>query len=423
MRGGSYIFFIILFLFIAIVDLYAFRGIRILIKNLPILWRQGINLFYWLAPVVIFVITILISMQMREVMTSSKFRLLYFLTGFFTLIYVPKLVFIAFQLSNDAVRIIGWILTKFSAPETKVATAGIAMTRTEFLSKVGIVAAAIPFLSVVHGIVRGRFNYKVKDIKLIFSNLPKSFDGFRVLQISDWHIGSFHGHSDKVEEAVELIIRQNADLILFTGDFVNNVAEEMEEFIPILKKINAIHGVYSILGNHDYGEYVSWKSEEEHSANMKRLYSFQEQAGFTLLRNDSFTLEKSGEKIGIAGVENWGLPPFPQYGDIDKAIDNIQSLPFKILMSHDPSHWDAQVLKKSDIDLTLSGHTHGMQFGINIPGIKWSPIKWKYPRWNGLYQENSQYLYVNVGIGYIAFPGRVGFMPEITVFELNSALI
>jgi uncharacterized protein len=421
MRGGSFVFLIILFLFIAIVDLYAFRGIKILTTDLPLQWRQIINVLFWIVPFTIIVLTIVMSLQIREVMTTGKFKLWYFLMGLFVLFYIPKLVFIAFQLSNDIVRFAGWLVARLSKPETQVAAKGIAMSRTEFLSKVGIVVASLPFLSVAHGIIRGRFNYKVKDVKLNFSHLPISFDGFRVLQISDWHIGSFLGHSAKVKEAVDLINRQNADLILFTGDIVNNVAEEMEVFIPLLKKINAKHGVYSILGNHDYGEYVSWKSEEEHGANMQRLYSFQEQAGFTLLRNDSFILEKGGEKIGIAGVENWGLPPFPQYGDIDKAMKKIQSLPFKILMSHDPSHWDAQVLKKTDVDLTLSGHTHGMQFGINIPGIKWSPVKWKYPRWNGLYQENSQYLYVNVGIGYIGFPGRVGFMPEITVFELKSS--
>ncbi len=220
---------------------------------------------------------------------------------------------------------------------------------------------------------------------------------------------------------MDLINAQKADIILFTGDMVNNVAEELEEFIPQLQQLRAKFGVYSILGNHDYGEYVHWDSEETHQDNMERLFQFQQKAGFKLLRNDSFTIEKEGERIGIAGVENWGLPPFPQYGDLQKSRREIADASFKILMSHDPSHWDAEVHGKSDFDLTLSGHTHGMQFGINIPGIKWSPVKWKYPRWSGLYQEGDQYLYVNVGIGYIAFPGRVGFYPEISVFELSNA--
>ncbi len=419
MRSSPFLFIIILVVFIMTIDLYSFRGIKILISDLPFWIQKGIHITFWAVPFIILILTVFMSFKLREVLTTSKFRIWYFLMGMFVLFYIPKLVFIAFQLSNDLVRFIGWIVNKLSAPETHAATRGMAMSRTEFLSKVGIVVAAIPFLSVIHGIVRGRFNYQVKDIKLNFKHLPKAFDGFKILQISDWHIGSFHGYSKKVEEAVQLINRQNADLILFTGDIVNNVAEEVKEFIPILKKISAEHGVYSILGNHDYGEYVSWKSEEEHTENMQRLYDFQEQAGFRLLRNDSVVLEKDGEKIGIGGVENWGLPPFPQYGDLVKALSNIRSVSFKVLMSHDPSHWDAEVVKKTDVDLTLSGHTHGMQFGINIPGIKWSPVKWKYPRWSGLYKENSQFLYVNVGIGYIGFPGRVGFMPEVTVFELK----
>jgi predicted MPP superfamily phosphohydrolase len=279
--------------------------------------------------------------------------------------------------------------------------------------------AAIPFLSILYGIVKGRFNYKVNNIKLFFDNLPESFNGYKILQISDWHIGSFYGYKNKVNVAVDIINQQNADMILFTGDLVNNIADEVHPFIPALSQLSAPDGVYSILGNHDYGEYVNWENQNKHEKNMLDLFNYQAQAGFKLLKNESVAIERNGHKIGLAGVENWGLPPFSQYGDIEKAIKNIKDLPFKILMSHDPSHWDAEIRLKSDVDLTLSGHTHGMQFGIDIPGIKWSPVKWKYPRWSGLYKEDKQYLYVNVGIGYIGFPGRVGIYPEITVFELN----
>jgi hypothetical protein len=340
--------------------------------------------------------------------------------GVFVLFYVPKLVFMVFQLSNDMVRLGGFILSRFSAPESKLADTAASMSRSEFLTKIGIVAAAVPFISIFQGITYGRFNYKVKDIKLSFDNLPDAFNGFRVLQVSDWHIGSFLQQKKRVREAVDMINDQKADIILFTGDMVNNVAEEMKEFIPDLKRLKADNGVFSILGNHDYGEYVNWDSEKDHAENMEKLYAYQSEAGLLLLRNDSIILTRDNQSIGIAGVENWGLPPFPQYGDLGKSLEKIKILPFKILMSHDPSHWDGEIRQASDVDLTLSGHTHGMQFGINIPGLKWSPVKWKYPRWSGLYTEDKQHLYVNVGIGYIGFPGRVGFYPEITVFTLQK---
>ena len=421
MRGGSQVFILFLFVFLIVIDSYAFRGIRILTASLNPTLKIALSCLYWSVPLIIIVLILVMSGHMRQYVTTPKFRVLYFVIGLFVLFYIPKLVFIAFQLGTDIIRIAGWLTSKISTPGSKISETALTMSRSEFLTKVGIIVAAIPFLSIIEGISRGRYNYKVKNIKLTFDNLPIAFEGFRILQISDWHIGSFSGQYNKVEEAVELVNTQKADIILFTGDIVNNVAEELREFIPAVKKLYAPYGVYSILGNHDYGEYVHWDSDEAHKQNMDLLYDYQNQAGLKLLRNDSFVVEKSNEKIGIAGVENWGLHPFPQYGDLNKALEKIRYLPFKILMSHDPSHWDAQVLNQTDIDLTFSGHTHGMQFGINIPGIKWSPVKWKYPRWAGLYEEGKQKLYVNVGIGYIAFPGRVGFLPEITVFELHRS--
>ncbi|MBN1597114.1 MAG: metallophosphoesterase [Bacteroidales bacterium] len=421
MRGGSLLFLIFIILFLGIVDFYTFRSLRIVTSDLSATAKLIINILFWLIPVIIISLMFILAFNMRKTFTTGMFRVWYFLMGFFAIFYIPKLVIIPFQLGNDLVRLSGFIISKLSGVGTRAENAGEIMSRAEFLTKTGIIVAAIPFVSVIHGIVRGRFNYKVKNLKLSFSNLPEAFNGFRVLQISDWHIGSFSFLHNKVKESIDLINKQNADIILFTGDMVNNVASEVKDFIPLLKELKAPYGIYSILGNHDYGEYVRWDSEEEHAKNMDDLYSYEAKAGFNLLRNDSVIIERGKEKIGIAGVENWGLPPFPQYGDLKKALFNIKDIPFKILMSHDPSHWDAEVINKTNIDLTLSGHTHGMQFGINIPGIKWSPVKWKYPRWNGLYQESNQYLYVNVGIGYIGFPGRVGFYPEITVFTLQKS--
>jgi len=342
------------------------------------------------------------------------------MVGLFILFYVPKLIFSVFQILNDAARVLGFVITRIADKNTTLASAGLTMTRLEFITKIGILAAAVPFFSILHGITRGRFKYKVNNIRLSFRNLPDKFDKYRIVHISDWHIGSLYGHERQVEESIDIINRQKPDLILFSGDLVNNIADEVEPFIHILSKMKAVDGVYSILGNHDYGEYVNWESEEKHGKNMQKLFDYQSQSGFHLLKNDSIIINKEDQQIGLAGVENWGLPPFSQFGDLNKTLEKISHLPFKILMSHDPSHWDAEIRPKTDVDLTLSGHTHGMQFGIDIPGIKWSPVQWKYPRWSGLYSEDNQHLYVNVGIGYIGFPGRVGIYPEISVIELNK---
>jgi predicted MPP superfamily phosphohydrolase len=280
--------------------------------------------------------------------------------------------------------------------------------------------AGIPFFSIAYGIQWGRFNFSVRNLKLTYPNLPTAFDGLRVVQISDFHIGSFLNSVDKVQEAVELINKQDADLLLFTGDMVNHVATEIDGFINVMQKMKANIGKYSILGNHDYGDYVRWNSKAEKQGNLDKLLSRQREIGLNLLLNDSKKIKMGNEQIELIGVENWGLPPFPQYGDLDKALTTTEIDSFKILMSHDPSHWDEEVVNKTSIDLTLSGHTHGAQFGIEIPGWRWSPVNMRYKRWGGLYSEGKQKLYVNTGIGFIGFPGRVGMPPEITVIELKN---
>ena len=268
---------------------------------------------------------------------------------------------------------------------------------------------------------KGKYNYKIQKVNLGFQNLPKSFHGLKIVQISDLHLGSFAGNPAKLEPAIEMINNLNPDYIFFTGDLVNNIASEAEEFIPLLKKLYAKYGKYSILGNHDYGEYYNWPSKEALNENMEQLFRYHESVGFILLRNESVLLERNGESIALIGVENWGLPPFKKYGNLQKSYLPVKDESFKILLSHDPSHWDAEVRPTTNIDLTLSGHTHGMQFAFRIPGWRWSPVKFKYPRWAGLYREDKHVLYVNIGLGFIGFPGRVGTPPEITLFSLNSA--
>nr|WP_245405096.1 metallophosphoesterase [Algoriphagus sp. AGSA1] len=307
--------------------------------------------------------------------------------------------------------------------------------RRKFVSQAALALSAIPFLGILHGVLVGKYRYRVINHTLEFDDLPAEFDGFTITQISDIHSGSFD-NKKKLEYGIELINQQKSDIILFTGDLVNNQAEEMEPWIDTFKKLKAPMGKYSILGNHDYGDYVSWPSKEAKEANMQRLYEIQEELGFRLLRNESVKLQKlalSGVEgpatngvegdvasIDLIGVENWGKG-FGQYGDLKKAAANLSDKSFKILMSHDPSHFDEQVKNFPQlIHLTLSGHTHGMQFGIEIPGfIKWSPASLRYPKWAGLYEELGRYLHVNRGFGFLAFPGRVGIWPEITVLKLR----
>jgi predicted MPP superfamily phosphohydrolase len=276
------------------------------------------------------------------------------------------------------------------------------------------------FILCMYGLFFGKYNYKVRHIPLSFTDLPEEFSGFKILQISDIHSGTIDNFS-AFKRGIELVKSQNADIILFTGDLVNNFADEIKPYAEILASVSAPFGKYSILGNHDYGHYFKWSSEKAWKANMNKLYGYHDAMGFRLLKNQYVELRKGNDSIILAGVENWGKPPFHQYGDLNKTFENSSNGQFTILMSHDPSHWDGQVLGFSrHINLTLSGHTHGMQLGVEIGRFKWSPVKMMYPKWIGLYENNGRYLYVNRGFGFIGFPARVGIWPEITVIELKK---
>jgi len=284
-----------------------------------------------------------------------------------------------------------------------------------------LVLGTIPFSSLLYGMYQGRYNYRVLKYTLTYPSLPDSFDGFQITQISDLHCGSFD-NTEKVAYGMELINQQKSDLLLFTGDLVNNKSSEARPWVDLVANIEAPYGKFSVLGNHDYGDYSSWESEAAKQKNMEEMYQTHKDMGFDLLLNESRYIEKNGEKIALVGVENWGAGRFKKAGDLEKSIAQIQPEDFKILLSHDPSHWEAEVLPHSyPFHLTLSGHTHGFQFGIEIPGwIKWSPIQWRYKHWAGIYEEKEQKLNVNRGFGYLAYPGRVGIWPEITVITLKK---
>lgn len=347
--------------------------------------------------------------QSAEIYTSFNTFLV-----IFTLIYTPKLVYLAVYGFGKVLKI-----GDTATPRNVRARHYPALTRRKFLSQIGIITATMPFVTLLFGVLKGRFAFYTRKVKLQFPNLPGAFDGLRIVQISDLHLGSFGSNREPLTRAMEMVNDQKPDMILFTGDLVNNFAGETTGWEEIFKTLKAPLGIYSILGNHDYGDYSSWSSEARKEANFRGIVNANHRFGFKLLRNESVMIEKEGEQLAISGVENWGHPPFPQYGDLEKAWQGAEGKPFKILMTHDPDHWGAEVMGQKDYDLTLSGHTHGMQFGVQLGSYHWSPAKYKFKRWAGLYRETNQFLYVNCGLGYLGIPARVGMPPEITVFELR----
>lgn len=336
--------------------------------------------------------------------------------GFLLTMITFNLITIVFLFSEDIFRIIAGGYQKLFGTEKEFSIP----TRRRFLSLVAIGMAAVPFSALLYGMYKGKYNFKVLKYNLEFDDLPESFDGYQITQISDIHSGSFDNR-EKIEYAVDLVNRQKSDLLLFTGDMVNNKAEEMVPWQNLFSTLEAKDGKFSVLGNHDYGDYVEWDSEDAKSKNLKDLKDIQKQMGFDLLLNESRFLQKGSDRIALVGIENWGKGGFKKAGDLKKAAANVLENDFKILMSHDPSHWEEQVINDYyHYHLTLSGHTHGMQFGIEIPGwIKWSPVKWRYKYWAGIYEEIGQYINVNRGFGFLGYPGRVGIWPEISVITLK----
>ena len=402
---------IISILFFLIFQWYSYQAIKTFTSNR---WL----LFAYFLFVIMVVGNLLFYTVVLERSTSNEPRLMYAI-GFFISLFVFQILVTILLLGEDIFRIPQGIYAYFSKMPDQVQ---FLPQRRKLISQIAIGLAAIPFASLLYGMFRGKYNFKVLSYKLEYDDLPEAFEGFKIAQISDIHSGSFD-NPKKVQYGVDLVNAQDADVVFFTGDLVNNRAEEILPWIQTFRKINAKHGVYSILGNHDYGDYSPWESPEAKKKNMEDLKKAQKKMGWDLLLNESRFIEKQGQRIAILGVENWGSGGFKKAGDLNKALSNVAAEDFKILMSHDPSHWEAEVIPHPfNIHLTLSGHTHGMQFGIEIPGwIKWSPIKWRYKQWAGIYEKLNQRLNVNRGFGYLAYPGRVGIWPEVTVITLNRS--
>jgi predicted MPP superfamily phosphohydrolase len=417
MANRIFLFKIFIIFFSLIIDLYAFVAIYTLMKDQGYLFKLIITIVFWSVTALIILSFLLVFRFDSGERDPAGLSNIFLLMGLFLLIYLPKMVLIGFRGLEDIMWLSSWAVKYVTRLITNT---DLHVVRWTILSKTGLALSVVPFIAILWGLVFGRFHYKVEEQEIAFKNLPASLDGLKIVQVSDIHLGSIYGKAEKFQHAIDRINALHPDLILFTGDLVNNFTEEAHGWEKQFSTIQARLGKYSILGNHDYGDYWTWKSEEEKQGNLEMLYKVHEEMGFHLLKNEWDTLHIHGNTLAIVGVENWGQPPFKQYGDLAKSLRNLPDVDFKILLSHDPTHWDAQVLEKTDIPLTLSGHTHAMQFGIKIGKFKWSPSKFIYKRWMGLYSENGQALYVNRGLGFIGFPGRIGHRPEITLITLKK---
>ena len=411
-------FWWILIVLMVLLDIYVFQAVKIIAHPASGRTKTIIYSGYWIlsiaAIIVLLILPYLHFAHQEKILRTTIFAIILGL-------FIAKLVAAVFFLIDDLRRGIQWIATKLTSRshEGGPADEGEGISRSVFLSWAGMIAGGGLFATLMNGF-GNKYEYQVKKIPLSYSNLPEAFKGLKIVHISDIHSGSL---TDKkaVTKGVEKILEEKPDLILFTGDLVNNTAAEMEGYMDVFSKLNAPMGVYSTLGNHDYGDYVQWNTAEEKNANLEKLKQVHSELGWRLLMNEHIVLEKGTDKIALLGIENWSAKArFPKYGNMEKAYAGADAYPFKILLSHDPSHWDAEVrMKYADIDLMLSGHTHGMQFGVELPGFKWSPVQYVYEQWAGLYERDAQKLYVNRGYGFIGYPGRVGILPEITVLELS----
>ncbi len=376
-------------------DLYFYQAVSTLSQD-PML-----HFGYWLLDILLIGAIISIIFVRRAGFTAERFIAV--VIGAMMLIFIPKLFSSPVLLAEDIFR----LFRGFPA-------------RNVYVSEVALALAGVIFITILFGLTKGKHFYKVRKETIYFPDLPAAFDGFTITQLSDIHSGSF-SDAKGVQKGLDLVDAQQSDLLLFTGDLVNNMASEMDPWIGGFTKLKAPYGKFSVLGNHDYGDYIRWESKEAQAANLDRLKAVHGEMGFNLLLNEAVTINKQGQSISLIGVENWGKGGFHKYGDLKRATANVPDHSFKVLMSHDPSHWDeVTVDHHQHVHLTLAGHTHGMQFGIELFGFKWSPIKYVYKQWAGLYEQQGKYLYVNRGFGFLGLKGRIGMWPEIAVLTLKK---
>jgi uncharacterized protein len=414
MRNAGFI--LIVALVMAAIDFYVFQVVKMLCQGSSQRTKSIIFTTYWTVSIAIILLFIFLPFFNTERWPKNLRNYLFAtIIGFF----FAKLLASVFFLIDDMRRGIQWGVAKIFFRNTEgESQVNEGISRSIFLSWLGIGIGGTLLSTLIYGF-SNKYNYHIRRVPLTYSNLPPAFKGLKIVQISDIHSGSFD-NKKAVEKGVQEILDLQPDIILFTGDLINDRATEMEDYTDVFSRLHAPMGVFSTLGNHDYGDYVKWPDLAARGKNLQDLKDIQAKMGWRLLMNEHVVLEKDGQQIALIGIENWSAKArFPKHGKMWEAYPGAEKYPFKILMSHDPSHWDAEVRPKyGDIDLTLAGHTHGMQFGIEIPGFKWSPVKYVYTQWAGLYEEGKQKLYVNRGYGFIGYPGRVGILPEITLIEL-----
>lgn len=411
--------FFIVGVLLLLIDLYFYQAIITVFKETSAYRRGFVTYIYWGFSILTFIIFLTPSFISLD---DWPKHLSVYVFAIVMVVIFSKIIGSLFILTDDMIRLFRWVGSYFVKPAEIINENAHHISRLKFLNQIALGITAIPFAAFIYGMVKGAFDFKVHTVKVVLPNLPSSFNGLKIIQISDIHSGSFVSTSH-LEEAVKIIQKEKPDVLFFTGDLVNNRSSETELFMEVLSKITAPMGVFSILGNHDYGDYVTWDSKEAKIQNLNDLKNVHSQLGWKLLMNEHVALKRGDDEIAIIGIENWGGSfHFPKYGDLKKAHAGTERYPVKLLLSHDPSHWDMQVKEKYiDIDVTFSGHTHGGQFGIEIPGLKWSPSQYAYKQWAGLYNQQNQYLYVNRGVGFLGYPGRVGISPEITVMELYNS--
>ena len=409
----TFLFFLIVFL---LIDYYLFQAVITITKNWSVNPKAIARYAFWL-PTVLSILALAWWTFGDPYRVSSGVRN-WIMTGLVA-VYFSKVFGILVVFIDDLQRGVKWLANFFYQPDKQASLPGTVIPRSEFLAKTALIASAIPFGTMAYGIISGAHDYRVKRVTVKLPNLPRAFDGVTIGHVSDIHSGSFFNKT-AVRGGVEMLLKEKPDLIFFTGDLVNNESSEVKDFINIFDKFKAPLGVFSVTGNHDYGDYHRWASTNAKQQNFADLMEAHRLMKFNLLMNKNHIISVDGEKIAILGNENWGAGRFSKYGKLEQAYKGTEEAPVKLLLSHDPSHWDAQVRQEyKDIDVMFSGHTHGFQFGIEIGNFKWSPSQYAYKQWAGLYQEDKQYLYVNRGFGYLGYPGRIGMPPELTIMTLK----